>query len=156
MDLRIPGSLKDEHERLYQELNRAARIGGDVGDAALLAFKEFEPHMRKEERIAFPMLDLLGSLAEKEVTTMHSQAIKLGEDLKGALSGLYKDHEVIRDALHRMNDAAMREQKPEYASLAKRAMHHLMLEEQILYPAAVLAGEYVRLSLYGPPAKATK
>lgn len=153
MDFRIPGSLKDEHEELYEELNRAARIGGDVGDAALLALKGFEPHMRKENRIALPPLDLLNSVAEKEVTTELTGAIKLSDELKNGLPGFLREHDVIRDALQRMNDAAMREQKPAYASLAKRIMHHMMVEEQILYPAAILVGEHIRLSLYGPPAK---
>jgi iron-sulfur cluster repair protein YtfE (RIC family) len=152
MDFRIPGSLKTEHEELYEELNRAARIGGNVGAAAMLAFKVFQPHIRKEEETAFPPLDLLQPLAEKDVTTEHAGAIKLCERLKNGLPGFLKEHDEMRKALQEMNDAAMREQKPEYAALAKRIMHHMLLEEQILYPAAILAGEYIKHKLYGAPA----
>jgi len=151
MDYRIPGSLKTEHEELYEELNRAARITGKVGAAAMLAFKAFQPHIRKEEKIAFPPLDLLFSLAEKKVTTELTGVIKLCDELKDGLPEFLSEHDEIRVALERMNDAAMREQKPAYASLAKRLMHHMLLEEQILYPAAILAGKYIKLSLYGPP-----
>jgi iron-sulfur cluster repair protein YtfE (RIC family) len=151
MDYRIPGSLKTEHEELYEELNRAARITGKVGAAAMLAFKAFQPHIRKEEEIAFPPLDLLQSLAGKDVTTELTGIIKLSDKLKDELQGFIHEHDEMRKALQQMNDEAMKEQKHEYAALAKRLMHHMLLEEQIFYPAAILAGEYIKLSLYGPP-----
>ncbi len=156
MDLRIPGSLKTEHEELYGELNRAARIGGNVGAAATLAFRAFQPHVRKEEEIAFPPLGLLPSLAGKDVTTELTGAIKLCERLKSELREFLKEHEEIRRALQEMDDVATREQKPEYAALAKRVLHHLEIEEQILYPAAIMAGEYIKLRLYGPPVKVSR
>jgi hemerythrin-like domain-containing protein len=152
MDYRIPGSLKIEHEELYEELNRAARTTGKVGDAAMLAFKPFQSHIRKEEEIAFPPLDVLQSLAEKDVTTALTGIIKLSDKLKDELQGFIYEHDQMRKALQQMNDEAMKEQKYEYADLAKMLMRHMQLEEQILYPAAILAGEYIKLRLYGPPA----
>jgi hemerythrin-like domain-containing protein len=153
MDYRIPGVLKTEHEELHEGLNRAARIGGDVGDSAILAFRAFQPHARKEEEIAFPPLDLLPSLAEKGVTTEVAGMIKVCDRLRSELHALLREHEAMRKALEEMNEAAMREQKPEYAALAKRMMHHVMLEEHVLYPAAMLVGEHIKAVLYGPPAR---
>ncbi|AFD00877.1 Hemerythrin HHE cation binding domain protein [Methanocella conradii HZ254] len=152
MDYRIPGVLKTEHEELYTGLNRAARVGGDVGDAAVLAFKSFQPHAKKEEELAFPPLDLLPSLAEKGVTTEVAGMIKVCDRLKRELHALLREHDAMRKALEEMNEAAMREQKPDYAALAKKLMHHIMLEEHVLYPAAILVGEHIKLALYGPPA----
>lgn len=151
MDYRIPGSLKTEHEGLYEELNRAARIGGKAGDAAMLAFKTFQSHIRKEEEIAFPPLDLLRPLSGEEVTTEFSGVLKLCDRLKEELPELISQHDEMRRALQTMNDEAMKQQKRECASLAKRLIRHLLMEEQIFYPAAMMAGEYVRLSIYGPP-----
>jgi iron-sulfur cluster repair protein YtfE (RIC family) len=152
MDYRIPGSLKTEHEELYEELNRAAHAGGKIGDAAMLAFKPFQSHIKVEEEIAFPPLDLLESLANKDATTELTGAIKLSGRLKDELPGLIFEHDEMRKALQKMKDEAMKERKREYATLAKRLMQHMLLEEQVLYPAAILAGEYIKLSLYGPPA----
>ncbi len=151
MDYRIPGSLKSEHEELYEQLNRAARIGGKIGDAAMLAFKIFQTHIRIEEEIAFPPLDLLQSLADGKVTTELTGAIKLCDRLKDELGGLIFEHDEMRKALQRMKDEAMKERNHEYASLAKRLMQHMLMEEQILYPAAIVAGEYIKLNLFGPP-----
>lgn len=152
MDYRIPGSLKAEHEELYEQLNRAARTGGKVGDAAMLAFKPFQSHIKREEELAFPPLDLLLPLSDEKVNTEFTGVIGLADRLKGELTGLLRQHEEMRKALQRMNDEAMREQKYEYASLAKRLMQHMLMEEQVFYPAAIVVGEYVKLYLYGPPA----
>lgn len=157
MDYRIPGSLKAEHENLYQRLNRAARVQGAVGDAAILAFKQFEPHIRKEEEFALPELDVLPSLAQKEQNVQElSGVLKLCDKLQRQMAVLLEEHDHIRELLQRLNDVAMREQKLEYANLAKELMQHLEREEQIIYPAAILVGEYVHLKLYGPPVPATR
>jgi iron-sulfur cluster repair protein YtfE (RIC family) len=150
LDLRIPGSLKIEHELLYNELNKAARERGQVGAAAMIAFRIFEGHVRKEEDFAFPPLDLLPSLAEKEVKAKAVESvIKLVDRLGVRLSELLKEHDEMRKALLRMNESAMREQKPAEAMLARRLLQHFDMEEQIFYPASMLAGKYIRDKLYG-------
>lgn len=39
---------------------------------------------------------------------------------------------------------ACAEGRPEYAFLAQRLKHHIRIEEEILYPAALVTAEYVR------------
>ena len=48
MNLKIPGSLKAEHEELHEELGRATRVGGKTGDAAQAVAKVLHPHFVKE------------------------------------------------------------------------------------------------------------
>ncbi len=151
MDLRIPGTLKTEHEELYEELNRAARVNGAIGMAALSAFKIFQHHMTKEEEFALPPLHLLPSLGERSINTEFTGVIKLCDRLKSQMPTLVKEHDEMRKSLHEMNDVAMKEQKPEYAALAKRLMQHLSMEEEIYYPASLVVGEYIKEKLYGAP-----
>lgn len=155
MDYRIPGSLKVEHEHLYEELKKAARVQGKVGMAADKAFRFLQPHIRKEEEFALPELDVLPSLAEKNMNEQElSGVIKLCDRLKQDMPAMLEEHRRIMECMQELNDVATREQKPEYAHLAKAFMHHIEVEEQILYPAALLVGEYVRLKLYGSPMRA--
>lgn len=154
MDFRIPGSLKLEHEELYEQLKRASTQTGKIGDAAKLAFRAFQPHIKKEEEFAFPPLDLLPSLADGIVTTELTEVMKLSDRMRAQLHEMLREHELITQYLQELNDIANKEDKPEYASLAKRIMRHLDLEEQVLYPAAQLIGDYVRLRLYGPRVEA--
>jgi iron-sulfur cluster repair protein YtfE (RIC family) len=151
LDFRIPGPLKVEHEDLYEDLNRAARTGGKVGDAAMLAFKTFQNHRRREEEFAFPLLGLLGPLANKGVSSELSRVVSLCDRFREQMPDLIHEHDEMRKALQVMNDAALREEKPEDATLAKRLLQHMSMEEQIFYPAALVAGEYVKSRLYGAP-----
>jgi hypothetical protein len=50
-------------------------------------------------------------------------------------------------ALRRLISAAKREKKPEHARFAEKLMLHAKTEEEVLYPAAILIGEYLKLRL---------
>jgi hypothetical protein len=46
-----------------------------------------------------------------------------------------------------LGSAAELEHKPEYVHLAEKLRLHARNEEQVLYPAAILIGEYLKLRL---------
>jgi len=48
-------------------------------------------------------------------------------------------------ALEKLVAAARQEGKPEYALFADKLMLHAQNEEEVLYPAAILVGEYLKL-----------
>ena len=54
------------------------------------------------------------------------------------------EHRMVVGALRRLAAAAKQERKPEAARFAEALKLHALSEEQILYPAALLVGEYVR------------
>ena len=68
------------------------------------------------------------------------------EQIERELPMLLKEHRAILDATRRFKDAAGRERKPQYLPLADRLSVHVMLEDQLLYPAAILVGRYVKLT----------
>jgi hemerythrin-like domain-containing protein len=74
---------------------------------------------------------------------------KLGAELQTMLD----EHQAIREALAVLIAAATEEKKPEIAEFARRLIHHTMTEEQVMYPAALLVGEYLRLRLGSPDAE---
>jgi hypothetical protein len=74
------------------------------------------------------------------------------DKLKSELRQMLEEHEAIVGALKSLVAAATDEKHPEIADFARRLMHHAMIEEQVMYPAALLVGEYVRLRL-GTPAR---
>jgi hypothetical protein len=55
------------------------------------------------------------------------------------------EHASIVGALGALADAATRERKLEYAAFADELKLHAQTEEEVLYPAAILVGEYVKL-----------
>ena len=59
MEIKIPQSLKIEHEELHNELRKTTKYGGRVGDAANAVANVLHDHFIKEEEYALPPLSLL-------------------------------------------------------------------------------------------------
>ena len=55
------------------------------------------------------------------------------------------EHRQIAEALHRLAKEAAAAGKADYVALAEDMILHAHLEEDILYPAALLVGEYAAL-----------
>lgn len=147
MDFKIPEPLKLEHEELHQELVKATQAGGKIGEAAKAVAKILHPHFVKEEEYALPPLGLLSLLSDGKVTPEMGNVLKMTDQLKAELPEMLKEHKAIVAALKKLSDAAKRAKKPGYARFAERLMLHAQTEEEVLYPASVLIGEYLKAKL---------
>ena len=147
MEVNIPQSLKAEHAELHEELARAIKAGGGVGEAAKAVAELLHPHFVKEEEYALPPLGLLSTLAEGRATEEMRSALAMTNRLGADLPHMLQEHKAIVAALERLIIAAEQENKPEYALFAKKLMMHARNEEEVLYPAALLVGEYLKVKL---------
>jgi hypothetical protein len=147
MDFQIPGPLKAEHEELHAKLRAAINSGGAVGDAAKAVAELLHPHFVKEEKYALPPLGLLGLLAEGEVKPEMAEVLAMTDQLRSELPNMLSEQARIVEALGRLADAALREGNRQVARFAEKL--HAQTEEQVLYPAAIVLGEYLRLKLNG-------
>jgi hypothetical protein len=149
MDLEIPSSLKAEHEELHEELVRATRAGGKTGEAAQVVAKVLHPHFVKEEQLAMPPLGLLGALAAGQMPPKAEEIVKLTDNLKKELPAMLKEHGNIVVALDALANAAQEENNQAAQQFAEKLKQHAKTEEEVLYPAAILVGEYIKLKLNG-------
>jgi hemerythrin superfamily protein len=62
-------------------------------------------------------------------------------------SELEHEHKAIMIGLERLIAAAKNEDKPAVVDFAERLIDHARMEEEIIYPASVLIGEYLALKL---------
>jgi hypothetical protein len=147
MEFRIPQSLKTEHEELHAELAKAARESGKVGDAAKVVASLLHPHFVKEEEYAMPPLGLLPLLAEGKVTPEMVAVLAMTDRLKAEHQQMLREHKAIVAALEKLVAAAKAENKLEHANFAEKLMLHAQNEEEVLYPAAILVGEHLKLKL---------
>lgn len=147
MNLEIPGSLKAEHEELHEELVRATKAGGKTGEAAQAVAKVLHPHFVKEEQLAMPPLGLLGALAAGRMPQDASNVVELTDHLKRELPAMLKEHANIVVALDALANAARQENKQAAQQFAETLKQHAKTEEEVLYPAAILVGEYIKLKL---------
>jgi hypothetical protein len=143
----VPELLKAEHHELHETLARATREPGAVGAAARRVADLMHPHFVKEELFALPPLSLLPRLARGEVTADMKDVLLLTERLERELPKMLEEHKAIVEALAQLLSASRAADKLEYAEFALDLIRHAQTEEQLLYPAAILAGRYVRARL---------
>jgi hypothetical protein len=149
--LEIPELLTSEHHQLHEMLARATGEPGALGAAAKRVADLLHPHFVKEELFALPPLSLLPRLARGEVTADMKEALSLTERLERELPGMLEDHRAIVAALDGLLARSREAGKLEYAEFALDLIRHAQFEEQLLYPAAIVAGRLIRSRL-GPGA----
>ncbi len=145
--LTIPKALQAEHHELFEALETATKAGGKSGEAAKRAMAILKPHFEKEERFALPQLGALETLTKKDATfssDLRDDLIKRAEAFRAQLPRMLDEHKQISAALHDMRDAAKQEKKDDLVELAEMISAHAAMEEQVLYPASLLIGEYAK------------
>jgi hypothetical protein len=147
MEFVIPRSLKLEHDELHDELRRATKEPGKVGEAARAVAKLLHPHFVKEEQYALPPLGLLTLLAKGQVTPDMADVLPMTDRLRAEFDEMLAEHQGIVGALRDLADAARAANQPEYAAFADKLILHAQTEEEVSYPTAILVGDYVRLRL---------
>lgn len=144
---RTPNSISAEHKELHLALADAINSGGRTGEAAKLVEERLAPHFEKEEQYALPELGLLPQLAEGRVTADMKETIALADKLKSDMPRMLAEHKEIITALDDLADAAKSENKMDAVEFAGKLKMHAQNEEEILYPAAIVVGEYLKLRL---------
>jgi hypothetical protein len=147
MQLNIPTSLKVEHEELHAVLVKATKEAGDSGKAARSVAEILHPHFVKEEEYALPPLGTLSRLSQGEVRPEMRSVLTMTDKLKRDLPQMLEEHRAILAALGKLADAARKEGKMEYVKFSGDLTLHAKTEEEVLYPAAILIGEYLRVKL---------
>jgi hypothetical protein len=148
MTLKIPEHLTTEHEELHAELSKATRAGGKTGAAAKVVAGLLHAHFISEEEFALPPLGLLSELAAGRLGPDVGDALAMSERLKSELPRMLSEHEAIVAALRKLTRAAKAEKKPGIARFAEKLTLHAKSEEQVLYPAAIVIGLYLKRMLH--------
>jgi hypothetical protein len=145
----IPAALKVEHEKLHATLSEAIRLPGQTGQAAKRVAAVLHEHFVSEEEFALPPLGLLGPISEGRTTSDMQEVISLSDRLKAEMPRMLSEHQAIVEALEHLGRAATAERHPEVSRFVEELTAHALNEEQVLYPAAILVGEYLKLKFRG-------
>lgn len=137
--------LSADHGEIHDRLALAARERGPIGEAAKRVARHFAQHAEKEEKLVAPLLALLPRAARERPDPAMAEALPRYDRLLASIDDLAAEHRVISAGLEALIAAARAEQRTEFAELAARLVDHMRLEESVIYPAALLAGRYLRL-----------
>ena len=86
-------------------------------------------------------------MAEGKLTPEMRQVLQMTDRLKTGLRQMLEEHKAIVAALKNLSIVAKGEKKIEYVHFANKLIAHAKTEEEVLYPTAILIGEYVKLKL---------
>ena len=142
----IPVSLSIEHRELHATLDAITKGPGTTGMAAFRVAELMHEHFKSEEEFAMPPLALLRPLAEGVgVRGSAPAAIAMSDRLTADWPRMLDEHKAIREALAVLAVEARLENRPEVLHFVEKLKLHAQQEEEILYPAAILVGEYLKL-----------
>lgn len=147
MEFKIPKPLTLEHQELHEELERATKVDGRIGNAAKVVAQILHPHFEKEEEFALPPLGLLKPLTAGTITPEMKEVLTMTDKLKAELPRMLEEHREVVDALAALSDVAIQEKRMEFAHFAKKLILHARAEEEVFYPASILIGEYLKMKL---------
>ena len=151
MRFEIPAPLRAEHEELHATLKQATRELGALGEAAREVARLMQPHFVREEQFALPPLGLLADVVRGARRAEMREVLAMTRQLKAELPAMFDEHRQIVGAVERLRAAARAAGMPEYERFAEALMRHAETEELVLYPAAVLLGEYLARVLEEEP-----
>jgi hypothetical protein len=139
-----PQSIAGEHRELHELLAGATKEPGQLGAAARGLEAALAPHFKREEEIATPPLGLLDKLAHGPATAEMRQVLPMTDALEAELPQMLKEHDAIRAAVAKFRAAAVEAKRDDYVRFCDHLAAHARQEEEMLYPAAIVVGRYVK------------
>lgn len=149
---KIPESLKEEHEAFVEGLRARSAAKDQTGVALRRLLKVLEPHVEKEDELVLPLLGALGGLATGLPLEGAGPVMRSYERYASQYKDMFAEHLPIREALNKAKTAARREGYDEVVELLDALAHHSRVEEEVLYPAALLIGRAALQPTDAPPA----
>lgn len=145
--LAAPSAMSAEHAHLHEELAAALAAGGKTADVAKKVEGVLSKHFVDEEAYALPPLGLLEHLGHGKMPPPEQAkaAIAMADKLRANYQKMLDEHRQLTQTLKELEAAADAENKPRAASFARALSLHAVNEEQVLYPATLLVGEYLKL-----------
>jgi hypothetical protein len=144
-----PPSLKEEHEEIMGSLNLFSRLQDKTGKSIVELLDVLEPHFEKEERLAMPILGTLSELASGEKTATDLRAIVESQGaLQKEYDDMFEEHVELKSFIQNARGFAEQENHGDVVDLLDALSHHARVEEEVLYPAALLAGTVAKCLLY--------
>ena len=140
-----PASLKEEHDQIHRRLVRLTLVKGEVGRAAQELADALHSHFAKEEETATPNLALLAPLVAGKKISGVDDAIARANKLRQTMKTMLVEHAAIRKAAEKLGKAGREYKVPEATAFAEMLVHHALNEEEVLYPAAILVGDFLKL-----------
>ncbi len=140
MTLSRPTSIERARQELLQLLIVVQRLPGKTGTCAEEVAKYLQPYLDREDECTLPLLGLLQDLAAGTLTLAEArQASKVYARLREEYPRMSAEHRELFKLVEQLKTAGMEEGHLTAVRFAETMERHAQ-EEELLYPAALLAG----------------
>jgi hypothetical protein len=136
--------MEEEHEELHQQLRKATKIRGKVGEAAIRVAQILHPHFERENELALPVIGVARELMEGKASPDFVKALELADRFKGEYEKMLAEHVEIIKALDELEKAAKRAKKNSVIEFTRKLKAHAKIEEDLTYPAVLMIGKLLR------------
>lgn len=141
----VPSSIKKEHESLLAQVHQITLFPDSTGLYAKKLEELILHHFKEEEDYVLPPLGLLPSLTDGRLPEQTNEILLLTEKLKSQLTHLSVEHQLIKAYMDELKLAAAKDKHPGIIEFEKELHKHANIEEEVLFPSAILIGEYLKL-----------
>jgi hemerythrin superfamily protein len=144
LKLTAPDALLHSHDEARAELARANMEGGQIAEAAMQVARLCLPHFEYEEKTVFPILALLPHLSPENLRAEMMHVLPLISEFRAAHQALNNHHRSILGAVEALLQAAHNQENREFIDFAYNLRDHESIEDEVIYPAVILIGDYLR------------
>lgn len=144
MTPKVPNALLHGHENLTLEIKDLINKSGKIGEISQILNKKLHDHFLKEEKYALPPLGLLLALSEGNWKIDKDEAIKMADTLQSNFAEMTQEHQDISKTLNELKIVAEQEDDFFTKQFVENLTLHVELEDQVLYPATILIGNYLK------------
>ena len=133
--------MEKEHQEIWQLLIGVQNLSGKTESVAEKLAKDLKAHIDKEESLALPLLGILRDLVDGKLSKTSAQRasvlyVKFEKEYPRMLHG----HKELYKVLERLKKVGAEEGHLTAIRFAEVLEKHSQEEEEVLYPAALLAG----------------
>ncbi|MDD3437548.1 MAG: hypothetical protein PHC64_10390 [Candidatus Gastranaerophilales bacterium] len=144
MKLKTPKAISHGHANLCRELRGIINKYKNNEEQIKLLEKLMAEHFHKEEKYAMPPLGLLLTLSEGNWEINKETAIEMSQTVNSKLVELKEDHKKISKIVAQLDLIAKKENNSDLEIFLNNLIIHMDLEDEVLYPTAILIGDYFK------------
>ncbi len=150
MPLLAPPTMEKEHEEIWKLLMEVQRLSGKTGSVAERLSKDLKVHIDREESLALPLLGILRDLVDEKLSNSTAKrASEIHRKFEKEYPGMLHGHRELYKILERLKKAGEEEGHLTAVRFVEAVEKHSREEEEVLYPAAILAGRIASQQVRG-------
>lgn len=137
------GILDHEHETLLEKLDEVSRSNSRTGEIYSEVLRLFRAHLDEENETIVPLLgylkNRLGEFDNSDVEPLKLASARFEDHFDQML----EEHKEISRQIGLALDELKINPDEDALHLARELLHHVELEEEVLYPAAFASGDLI-------------